>query len=129
MYDAAVSSRPMLSTGAMSNLAPAIYRQRLVVEGLCPTVISDEDIRRFLSELSDVCGMRRLIEPMTHRSRRYGWAGWIHWEESGAHFYSWEQPILFFSVDVYTCKPFDAQRVLEFTATFFGATELVGREI
>ena len=37
----------------------------------------------------------QLLEPVTHRSDRYGWAGWIHWETSGAHFYAWEQPRLF----------------------------------
>ena len=129
MYHAAVASQPTLSIGVMPDLAPTIYRQRLIVEGFAPTVISDEIIHRYLSELSDVCGMHRLIDPVTHRSTRYGWAGWIHWEESGAHFYAWEHPVLFFSVDIYTCKAFDAQEALEFTSTFFGADQVVGKEI
>ena len=29
-----------------------------------------------------------------------GWAGWIHWETSGAHFYAWDTPRPFFSVDI-----------------------------
>ena len=36
--------------------------------------------------------MNVLLDPVTHRSDRYGWAGWVHWEASGAHFYAWEQP-------------------------------------
>ena len=36
--------------------------------------------------------MTLLIDPVTHRSDRYGWAGWVHWETSGAHFYAWEVP-------------------------------------
>ena len=89
--------------------------------------IDDEAIRRYLAELSDVCGMVTLIEPVTHRSDRYGWAGWIHWETSGAHFYAWEEPRLFFSVDVYTCKPFDAEAAVDFTRRFFGASQIVGK--
>ncbi len=104
-----------------------IYRQRLVIEGTCSAPITDTDIRCYLSELSDVCGMRRLAEPVTHRSDRYGWAGWVHWESSGAHFYAWETPKLFFSVDIYTCKAFDSRVVAEFTRDFFDAPELVAK--
>ncbi|HXZ82255.1 MAG TPA: S-adenosylmethionine decarboxylase [Acidimicrobiales bacterium] len=110
------------------DLAPAIYRQRLVIEGRPAAPIDDVAIRRYLCELSDVCRMHRLIEPVTHRSNAFGWAGWVHWESSGAHFYAWEHPALFFSVDIYTCAPFDADAVVEYTKTFFAAGEIVARE-
>jgi hypothetical protein len=110
------------------DLAPGIYRQRLVVEGRCSSPISDAQICRYLSELSEVCGMHSLIDPVTHCSDRYGWAGWIHWETSGAHVYAWERPVLFFSVDIYTCKAFDPGSVVRFTERFFGAHEIVARE-
>jgi hypothetical protein len=116
----------LFSAGEMPDLAPGIYRQRLVVEGLCARPVSDVAIRDYLSELSSVCEMTKLLDPMTHRSDQFGWAGWIHWENSGAHFYAWEQPLLFFSVDIYTCKPFDAARVLAFTSDFF-ASDVVAK--
>jgi hypothetical protein len=112
-------------TIAMRNLAPMIFRQRLVIEGTCISPISDELIRTYLSRLSEVCDMHLLIEPVTHRSDRYGWAGWVHWENSGAHFYAWEVPKLFFSVDIYTCKAFDPQAACAFTREFFAAPEVV----
>src|SRR3974390_2277082 len=96
-----------LESGQMPDLAPAITRVRLVIEGTCRVPITALAIRRYLRELSEVCGMTVLLDPVTHRSDRYGWAGWIHWETSGAHFYAWERPLLFFSVDIYTCKAFD----------------------
>jgi S-adenosylmethionine decarboxylase len=111
----------------MRDLAPAIYRQRLVIEGCPAAPIDDGMIRRFLSELSDVCGMHRLIEPVTHHSDNYGWAGWVHWDSSGAHFYAWERPVLFFSVDIYTCAPFDIEAAVECTRAFFGADKIVAR--
>jgi hypothetical protein len=112
---------------AIRDLAPTIFRQRLVVEGTCPEPIDDAQIKAYLARLSVVCGMIALNEPVTHRSDRYGWAGWIHWETSGAHFYAWEQPKLFFSVDIYTCKAFEVADAVSFTADFFSADEIVSR--
>lgn len=106
------------------DLAPQVYRQRMVIEGYPSMPISDEAIKDYLSKLSDFIGMRTLLEPVTHRSDLYGWAGWIHWETSGAHFYAWEQPILFFSVDIYACKAFDVQAALDFTHSYFDTTKI-----
>lgn len=112
----------------MKDLAPDIYRQRLVIEGYPSRPITDEDIKKYLAELSVNTGMVQLIQPVTHRSDLYGWAGWIHWETSGAHFYAWEQPRLFFSVDIYTCKAFSPEKAIQFTREFFGATDIEARE-
>lgn len=117
----------VLPPAAMPDLAPEIVRQRLVVEGLVEHSIGRDEISTYLSELSEVCDMRILQEPVTHQSPLYGWAGWVHWEASGAHFYAWDQPRRFFSVDIYTCLAFDAQKVVEFTASFFDATRTVAK--
>ena len=124
---AATSSRLELvhCSPDMPDLAPLIFRQRLVIEGTCRWPIVEDQIKRYLSKLSDVCGMRVLLEPVTHLSENYGWAGWVHWESSGAHFYAWDTPTLFFSVDIYTCKAFDAERASEFTRSFFQAPRVV----
>lgn len=111
-----------------SDLAPEIFRQRLVVEGYPETPISAEDISHYLRELATVLDMIVISDPVTHRSDRYGWAGWVHWETSGAHFYAWEQPRLFFSVDIYTCKAFSAQGAVDFTQDTFRATDITFRE-
>lgn len=117
----------VLEPEAFPDLAPEIVRQRLVVEGLVEHSIGRDEISAYLSQLSEVCDMRILQEPVTHQSPLYGWAGWVHWEASGAHFYAWDQPRKFFSVDIYTCLAFDEQKVLEFTASFFDATRTVAR--
>lgn len=113
----------------MRDLAPDIYRQRLVVEGYPRKPITDKDIIRYLIELSTKTGMKKLIEPVTHLSDSYGWAGWIHWETSGAHFYAWNQPRLFFSVDIYTCKEFSNQEAVAFTKDFFDVTDIEYRSV
>src|SRR5680860_604619 len=112
----------------MLDLAPEIHRQRLVVEGLCSAPIDAVAIRSYLTTLSEAIDMVTLTEPVTHRSPLYGWAGWIHWETSGAHFYAWETPRLFFSVDVYACKPFDPSAVVELSRQFFDTDQVVSRE-
>ena len=111
----------------MIDLAPGIHRQRLVVEGLVDEPIGPEQIESYLAELSGVLGMTTVLAPITHESERFTWAGWIHWETSGAHFYAWDQPRLFFSVDIYTCKWFSADRAVAFTRDFFGASEVTSR--
>ncbi|MBU2669773.1 hypothetical protein KOI35_40320 [Actinoplanes bogorensis] len=118
---------PTASNDTYRDLAPMIHRQRLVVEGYPTFVITDEHIKDYLSQLSVVTDMITLIEPVTHVSDLYGWAGWIHWETSGAHFYSWERPVSFFSVDIYTCKAFDPADVVTFTENYFRTTEIVAK--
>ena len=81
------------SSEELPDLAPSIYRQRLIIEGHCPEPVTSEMMDRYLRGLSAICGMDRLNEPVTHCSDRYGWAGWVHWEASGAHIYAWEHPL------------------------------------
>ena len=114
----------------MKDLAPQIHRQRLVIEGYpaAANLVTSDKIKEYLKQLSDVTEMITLIDPITHRSDLYGEAAWIHWETSGAHFYAWEKPVLFFSVDIYTCKAFEVNKVVEFTKRYFDCSEIVSKE-
>ncbi len=120
-------ARQLLRSGAWRDLAPDIVRQRLVIEGIPARPVDAGQIRTYLSALSREVDMVQLLEPVTHRSDLYGWAGWIHWETSGAHFYAWERPQLFFSVDIYTCKAFDPEVAVAFTADFLAARAVVAK--
>jgi hypothetical protein len=122
------AAAPGAVTSLSVDLAPDIFRQRLVIEGLVAEPIGADAICAYLSGLSRIVDMITLIEPVTHRSPAYGWAGWIHWETSGAHFYAWERPRLFFSVDIYTCKHFCPATAVDFTTGFFNALEVSYRE-
>jgi hypothetical protein len=112
---------------AMPDLAPAICRQRVVIEGTCDTPITEAAIGDYLVGLSEVCAMTILLDPVTHRSDRFGWAGWVHGEGSGAHVYAGDRPVLYFSVDVYTCEVFDMEGAVRFTRRFFDAPRIVAR--
>lgn len=112
----------------MRDLAPEIYRQRAVIEGYPVRPLGAAEIKEYLKQLSRVLDMITLIDPVTHRSDAYGEAAWIHWENSGAHFYAWDQPRLFFSVDIYTCKKFDVQDAVDFTKQYFSADTIEYKE-
>jgi hypothetical protein len=121
------SPQLILEPAELPDLAPTIHRQRLVIEGLVEDVITAEVISEYLTRLSTVLDMTALMKPATHRSDQYGWAGWIHWETSGAHFYAWERPVRFFSVDIYTCKSFSPMDALDFTSEFFDTSRCVAK--
>lgn len=101
----------------------------MIIEGYPSEIITDVQIKNYLKELAIVLDMKILLDPVTHRSDKFGWAGWTHWETSGAHFYAWEDSRLFFSVDIYTCKSFDTEKALEFTQDFFKASEIVWKAV
>ena len=111
------------------NLALEIYRQRLVIEGYCQEKVTSEKICHYLNSLGKELGMKVLLEPMTNKSSKYGWAGWVHWESSGTHVYAWDEPKPFVTCDIYPCKKFDVQKAVDFTKEFFEMTEVDFREV
>lgn len=112
----------------MKDLAPNIFRQRVIVEGMREKAILPEEIRDYLSQLSAVLKMKIVSDPIVNHSQ-VGWAGWIHWETSGAHFYAWDEPCVFFSVDIYTCKPFNVNDAVKFTEEYFQASTIVCKSV
>lgn len=104
----------------MRNLAPNIYRQRLIIEGICEKKITPVHITTYLEELAKVLKMVVLKQAEAYFSEEHGHCGYQHWVTSGVHMYTWEHynPI-FFSVDIYTCKPFNAETAVTFTTEFF----------
>lgn len=113
----------------MKDLAPTIYRQRMIIEGRTELPIVSAQIKEYLAELSQVLEMVVLAETVIHKSERFGWCGWINWETSGAHFYAWKTPFPFFSVDIYTCKYFHPRSAVDFTKEYFDPLEMVSKTV
>jgi hypothetical protein len=113
------------SSSVTPDLAPMIFRQRLAIENTYPAPIIEERISRYLRILSVACGMRVLAEPVTRRSKNYGWAGRVHWKSSGAHFCARDSPKLFSSAGTSTCRELDVKSACKFAQIFFEARELV----
>jgi S-adenosylmethionine decarboxylase len=102
-------------------LAPDIQRQRLVVEGTLTDQFESQEMYFYASKLTKLLKMKAITTPILNYSPDYGWCAFCHWKESGMHIYGWDNhnPV-FFSVDIYTCKTFEAQEVVKFTKEFFG---------
>ena len=105
----------------MKNLEPKIYRQRLIIEGKQSIEITADVIKEYLTKLTtDILKMRIQIDPIIFSPNKmgnplhHGLNGFIGWVESGGHFYSWDK-MKFFTMDIYTCKKFDTNKVVEFT--------------
>ncbi|MBI4084939.1 MAG: S-adenosylmethionine decarboxylase [Candidatus Liptonbacteria bacterium] len=111
------------------NLAPGLVRQRVIIEGTTEKIVEPEQIKKYLSDLADVCKMEVLSEPVAYTAHDMGYGGWIHWKSSGAAFYSYPTNPPLFTVDCYTCKSFSTEEAAEFTRKFFNAIELAYKEI
>ena len=115
------------------DLAPTIVRRRLVVECLYQNEITADSICQYMVELSNVMNMTIVAPPTTQYEPAYGFSAYMCWKESGMHVYTWKATQSrpnFMSLDIYTCKDFDINLVIEFTKSHFqnNITHLTWRE-
>ena len=113
----------------MKDLAPEIYRQRLVIEAKPTIEITKEKIDEYLKKLSKILNMALVFGPLTRKNEEYGYSSYVYWEESGTHLYHWYKPFPFLTIDIYTCKKFSNEEAAKFTEDFFGAKEIVWKEV
>lgn len=111
------------------NLAPDLVRQRVIIEGTTREIVKPEEIRKYLDALAVVTKMEKLSDPVAYSAHDMGYGGWIHWKTSGAAFYSYPTTPPLFTVDCYTCKPFNSEEAANFTKDFFNAIEMVWKEV
>jgi len=103
-------------------LAPAIHRQRMIIEGTLSDALEAEIMSDYIMRITEVLNMTYVTAPILNYDEQYGWCAYMHWKESGVHMYAWDDhDPPFFSVDIYTCKEFDPLDALAFTKDFFGA--------
>ena len=119
----------MVTNNNWKNLAPYLVRQRVVIEGTTERIVEPEEMKAYLVELAKVTNMEVIAGPYVYSAHEMGYGGWIHWKSSGAHFYSYPTFKPLFTVDIYTCKPFSVEKVVEFTKKYFSALEIVWKEI
>tara|TARA_Y100000817_G_scaffold269453_1_gene227029 strand:- start:2836 stop:3213 length:378 start_codon:yes stop_codon:yes gene_type:complete len=115
------------------DLAPMITRRRLVIEGLINNNLTNSIIVDYMNNLSNVMNMTIVTNPKTNYVNEYGWSAYMSWKESGMHVYTWEETNErpnFISIDIYTCKDFDLDKVIDFTKKSFKdyLTEITWRE-
>lgn len=108
------------------DLAPDIFRQRLIIEGTTEEAIHPDRMSSYLIGLADAIDMVAYSSPSLSHHEDYGWCCHMHWVTSGAQMYTWDNRCpCFFSVDIYTCKSFDVLEAKDYTESFFTNT-LIG---
>tara|TARA_Y100001973_G_scaffold93607_1_gene144691 strand:- start:3027 stop:3380 length:354 start_codon:yes stop_codon:yes gene_type:complete len=103
------------------DLAPDICRQRIIIEGILHNPFQAEQMHYYMRGMTKALKMTEATAPFCNYDPDYGWCAYVHWKESGMHIYAWDdRKPPFFSVDIYTCRAFDAQTPINYTQEFFG---------
>jgi len=107
------------------DLAPDIFRQRLLVEGFFTKAVDEEVIRIFLFDVADHLALRTYAPPIIFApasgmglDENAGYDAFVPLIDSGISAYFWTGP-RFLSVVFYTCKGFNADAAVVFTRDYF----------
>jgi hypothetical protein len=113
----------------MKNLAPNIFRQRLLIEGFYTTNMDKEFLETYLLNLAKQLNLRTYSQPIIFspasgmgKEENAGYDAFVPLIDSGISVYVWIDA-QFFSIVIYTCKGFDDQVAIEFTRKYFAVLE------
>jgi len=108
----------------VKNVAPEIFRQRLLIEGYYTVDIDDRRVRDLLLNLAKHLSLRVYGEPIVHspgglgKEQNAGYDSFVPLIDSGISAYTWRHA-RFFSVIILSCKSFDEAAAVAFTGDFF----------
>ncbi len=110
----------------MHNLAPHIFRQRLLMEGIYTISVDRDALTRYMTGLAAHLDLKAYGEPVIYspaglgKEENQGFDAFLPLIDSGIAAYVWSSARLF-SIVLYTCKGFDTARAIDFTREFFVA--------
>ena len=110
----------------MHDLAPHIFRQRLLMEGIYTIEMDRATLARYMSGLAAHLDLRAYGEAVIYspaglgKAENQGFDAFLPLIDSGIAAYVWSSARLF-SIVLYTCKGFDAARAVDFTRELFAA--------
>ena len=123
-----------MHTRHMRDLAPDIFRQRLLIEGYYSGTMTAQRIREYLLAIAAHLDLRTYAEPIVFspatgmgREENAGFDAFVPLIDSGISAYIWSRQ-QFFSVLLYTCKGFDEEAAVAFTTSWFEARGDVERQ-
>ena len=113
---------------ALTTIAPAIFRKRLLVEGYFGVEVTEETIREYFTAVTAGLSLRTYGDATVHRTRgegrdaNDGLDGFVPLIDSGIYIGVWLRP-KFLSTIIYTCAPFDEDRAVALVRDFFELDE------
>ena len=109
------------------NIAPDVFRQRLLLEGFWTIDLTAETVKAYLLGLTAHLDLRTYGDPIVFsptsgmgKDENAGFDAFVPLIDSGISCYFWSKR-RFFSIVLYTCKGFDADRAEAFTRSFLKA--------
>ena len=113
----------------MKNLAPNIFRQRLLIEAFYTIEINKEILEKYLLDLAKHLNLRTYGKPVVFapasgvgKEENAGYDAFVPLIDSGISAYIWTHA-KFLSALIYTCKGFDEPEAIEFTRQYFEISE------
>jgi S-adenosylmethionine decarboxylase len=108
----------------MPNIAPDIFRKRLLIEGYYTIEIAEETIKNFFSYITGELSLKTYGEPIVHttsgvgKESNQGYDAFVPLIDSGIYMGVWANQ-KFLSLIIYTCKDFNERDAFEKKKTFF----------
>ncbi len=113
---------------ATKNIAPDVFRQRLLLEGFWTIHLDGDTVKRYLLDLAAALDLRTYGDPIVFspesgmgKGENAGYDAFVPLIDSGISGYFWSSH-RFFSVVIYTCKGFDVARAVSFSRTFLATS-------
>lgn len=110
----------------MKNIAPDIFRQRLLIEGYWTIDLDEAAVRACLTGLAGALDLKTYGEPIIFspatgmgKEENAGYDAFVPLIDSGISGYFWSKQ-RFASIVLYTCKGFDEAEAVCFVKTFLG---------
>jgi S-adenosylmethionine decarboxylase len=113
-----------MNTTPLTNIAPEIFRKRLLVEGYFKIEVTEDILRGYFSRITSGLGLRTYGAPIIHRTNgagkdvNEGFDGFIPLIDSGIYISVWVNP-KFLSTIIYTCGEFDEQKAVSLVEEIF----------
>lgn len=109
----------------MKNIAPEVFRQRLMIEGFYTIEVTKENLDTYLRGLAEQLNLRIYSDPIIFspasgmgKEENQGFDAFVPLIDSGISAYFWSSH-KFFSIVIYTCKGFDEDKAIGYTKKFF----------
>lgn len=119
-------SLPNVTTAVLENIAPEVFRQRLLIEGRFSGTMSEHRVSESLLALAGSLDLRTYGDPVIFRpatgmgrQENAGFDAFVPLIDSGISGYFWTGP-KFFSLMIYTCKGFDVETAIFTARDLFG---------
>ena len=113
-----------MNTTPLTDIAPDIFRKRLLFEGYFTIEVSAETLLRYFSHITTELELRIYADPIVHQTGgegkdvNQGFDGFVPLVDSGIYIGVWVNP-KFLSTIIYNCGEFDSERAVSAVKEFF----------